>query len=273
MRTLRVTRGIGSVVAACTALTLLSGCGGASAASGAGTFFGPSQPLGNGTVQTYAVLDDAGNPTEVGLRMTPTALDGLPGPADGPPPMLMLDFPDQAARTAFDHVMVNWNPEGHDPVVLFGEPHFDFHFDMVDMAALDAINPADPEFAAKAERAPEAKYVPEGYVVPPGGTAAEQAVPGMGVHLVDSTDTSLVPGSYDFEQILINGTWDGRHIFIEPMITREWLLTGPNLEQPLKLPQAYQRAGYHPTTYGVHVDERSKDYVITLGGMTMRVAS
>lgn len=274
MRSLRGISGIGSAIAACTALTVLSGCGGTSAApANSGTFFGPSQDLGNGTVRTYVMLDEGGNPTEVGLRMTPTALDDLPGTAAGAPPMLMLDFPDQASATAFDHVMLNWNPEGHDPVVLFGKPHFDFHFDMVDMATLEAISPSDPGYATKAERAPEAKYVPEGYVVPPGGPAAAQAVPGMGVHLIDSGDTSIVPGSYDFEQIVINGTWDGRNTFIEPMITREWLLTAPNSQQALKLPQAYQRAGYHPTTYGVHVDEQTKDYVISLGGMSMRAAS
>ncbi|OLT04907.1 hypothetical protein BJF90_20760 [Pseudonocardia sp. CNS-004] len=274
MRSLRVIRGIGSAIATCTALTVLSGCGATSAASGnSGIFFGPSQDLGNGTVRTYTVLDEGGNPTEVGLRLTPTTLDGLPEATAGPPPMLMLDFPDQASTTAFDHVMLNWNPQGHDPTVLFGKPHFDFHFDMVDMATIEGISPSDPDYAAKAERTPEAKYVPQGYVVPPGGSAAEQAVPGMGVHLVDSGDTSLVPGSYNFEQIVINGTWDGRHIFTEPMITREWLLTAPNSQQALKLPEAYQQAGYYPTTYGVHVDEQTKDYVISLGGMTMRAAS
>ena len=59
----------------------------------------------------------------------------------------------------------------------------------------------------------------------------------MGVHLIDSSDTSLVPGEYDFNQIIINGVWDGRYTFIEPMITRDWLLTGPSLEQPLKQPE------------------------------------
>ena len=63
----------------------------------------------------------------------------------------------------------------------------------------------------------------------------------MGVHLIDSSDTSLVPGEYDFNQIIINGAWDGHYTFIEPMITRDWLLTEPSLEQPLKQPRAYQK--------------------------------
>jgi hypothetical protein len=95
----------------------------------------------------------------------------------------------------------------------------------------------------------------------------------MGVHLVDSADTTLVPGKYDFEQIIINGAWDGRYTFIEPMITREWLLSQPTAQENLKQPQSYQKTAYYPTTYAVHVDQQTKDYVIALAGLTMRQAS
>jgi len=271
----RALRGAALAVAACAGLTPLAGCATPSAQSSdltsseSGIFSGPSQELGNGTVTTYVTLDDGGRPTEVGLRLTSTALDDLP-PSDA---TLMIDFPDQAADTAFDHVMLNWNPNGHEPLGLFGRPHFDVHFTMVDMATMAAIDPADPAYAAKAEHLPEAKYIPQDYAAPPEPPLAAQAVPNMGVHLVDSTDTSLVPGQYDFTQIIINGVWDGRYIFIEPMITRDWLLTGPSLEQPLKLPEAYQEAGYYPTTYAVHVDQGTDEYVVSLGDLTMREAS
>jgi hypothetical protein len=273
MRKNRVAHGIRIAVAACTALTFLAACGGESTApSNSGTFFGPSQPMGNGTIKTFVTVDEAGKPTEVGLRLTKSTLDGLPQDT-GPGQTLMLDFPDQAAETAFDHVMLNWNAQGHDPVPLFGKPHFDFHFDMVDMATIEGIQPGTPDYAAKAERLPDAKYLPQDYVLPPGPPAAVQAVPGMGVHLVDGSDTSLVPGSYDFQQIIINGAWDGRYTFIEPMITRDYLLTQPSLEQPLKQPQAYQKSAYYPTTYTVKVDEPTQDYVVSLTGMTMRQAA
>lgn len=284
MKPRRPVRRIGVAVVAFTTLALLAACGGQSpppagapttpaGSVNSGTFTSPSQNLGEGTVKTYVRADEAGIPVEVGLRMSESALDGLP---ENTPPtdMLMLDLPDQAAATAFDHVMLNWNPQGHDPVVLFGKPHFDFHFDMADMATLQSIDPSDPDYAAKANHLPDAKYVPQDYAVPPGGSAAAQAVPGMGVHLVDSSDTSLVPGSYNFEQIIINGTWDGRYTFVEPMLARDWLLTRPTVDQqPLKLPQAYQKKAYYPTTYSVRFDEQAKEYVISLGGLTMREPS
>jgi hypothetical protein len=268
-------RGAVLLAAVCSGSVLLPACGAESAQpssptpAASGMFSSSSQELGNGSVTTYVTLDDGGNPTEVGIRMTPTALEGL-SPSST---TLMIDMPDEAEATAFDHVMLNWNPQGHEPPELFGRPHFDFHFDMVDMATIESISPDDPEFAVKAERLPETRYVPEDYAVAPGAPAAAQAVPNMGVHLVDASDSSLVPGQYDFTQIIINGAWDGRYTFIEPMITRDWLLSGPSLEQPLKQPSAYQETGYYPTAYAVHVDQQTKDYVVSLTGLTMRTAS
>ena len=271
-RAARLAVAVGAALAFACSCTSGSTQATSSGTTSSGTVFGPSQPLGNGTVKTYVTRDDAGQPTEVGLRLTAAAMDGLPQDT-GPAQMVMLAFPDQAARTAFNHVMLNWNPQGHEPVELFGKPHFDFHFDMVDMATMQAINPDDPKFAAEAEHLPEPKYVPQDYVVPPGLPPATQAVPGMGVHLVDSSDSTLVPGKYDFQKIIISGAWDGRYTFIEPMITREWLLTQPNSQESLKQPQAYQKTAYYPTGYAVHVDQQTKDYVIALTGLTMREAA
>ncbi|MGY1663056.1 DUF5602 domain-containing protein [Geodermatophilus sp. SYSU D00705] len=268
-------RGAVLLAAACSGVALLPGCGddvtesSDAAPAESGTFSSSSQDLGNGTVTTYVTLDDEGQPTEVGARLSPTALDGLPTSGT----TLMIDMPDEAEATAFDHLMLNWNPQGHEPAELFGRPHFDFHFAMLDMAAMEAITPNDPEYAAKAERLPETRYVPQDYTVPPGAPAAAQAVPNMGVHLIDSSDTTLVPGEYDFTEIIINGVWDGRYTFIEPMITRDWLLTGPSLEKPLKQPAAYQESGYYPTTYAVHVDQQTEEYVVALTDLTMRTSS
>lgn len=233
-----------------------------------GTFNGAPQSLGSGSITTFVSLDDQDRPTEVGVRMTRDALEALPGA----PVTLMLQFPAQAKATAIDHVMFNWNPQGHEPPELFGKPHFDYHFNMTDMATIAGINPEDPGYEGKAVL-PPTQYVPAGYVLPPGPAPALQAVPSMGLHLVDGTNESLVPGRYNFEEILINGAWDGKYTFIEPMITRDWLLTNPNREQQLKQPESWQRTTYYPTTYRVQTDPTNGDYVISLGGMTMRTAS
>jgi hypothetical protein len=60
---------------------------------------------------------------------------------------------------------------------------------------------------------------------------------------------------------------------MEPMLTREWLLTHPTLQENIKEPTAYQHDGYYPTTYSVHFDEAAQEYWITLGGLRMRHTS
>jgi hypothetical protein len=260
----------GLVLATCSTLTLIAACGNGQSGK-SGTFFGPSQSIGNGTAKAYTTLDNAGNPIEVGIRMSATSLDGLPTEDAVPPRMLLLDFPHQAATMVFDHVMMNWNSHGHTPTELFGKPHFDIHFYMVDTAAVAAINPSSPDYTTRAAHLPDPKYVPVDYVLPP-GPPAENAVPAMGLHWVDTKD-GLVPGKYNFTQILINGTWDGTYTFIEPMMTREWMLTKQTVQKDIKQPQAYQRNGNFPTTYSVRYDDQAKEYSISLGGMTMRHAS
>jgi hypothetical protein len=266
MRTHRLARTVMATLAASACVAVLAGCGGREPDRG-GTFFGPSHKLGDGTAKTYVTVDGAGNPTEVGLRLTETALNGLPAEELTPAGMVMLDFPDQAASTAFDHVMINWNPRGHVPPGIFDEPHFDTHFYMTDMSSVMAINPSDPNFATRGANIPQPQFVPQDFVAVPDGV-----VPAMGAHFVDTTEP-LVPGQYDFKETVINGSWDGQYTFIEPMITREYLLTKPTLREDLKLPQAYQKSGYFPTNYTIGFDDQAKEYTISLGGLTMRNAS
>lgn len=236
-----------------------------------GTFFGPSENVGNGTAKTFVTLDASGNPSEIGLRMSETAMENLPETLATPSQMFMLDFPDQAAATVFNHLMLDWNPNGHEPEIFFGKPHFDMHFYMVDMAAVNAINPNNADFGTRAANMPEAKYVPQDFTAPP-GTPSENTVPFMGMHWTDSTD-GLIPGTYNFTEIFIYGSWDGEFTFMEPMMTREWLMTKPTIQENIKLPQAYKKSGYYPTTYSVRFDNDAKEYVITLGGLTMRQGS
>jgi hypothetical protein len=241
----------------------------AAAIPGGALTLGPTSPLGNGTIRGYVVSDAVGHPLEVGLRMTGAALQGLPMGMDGMPKPVIVTFPSYAG--AIDHAEVYWNPHGHEPAGLFDKPHFDFHFYLVDPAAVRAIDPAKPGFAAHADHLPEAQYMPRDFVLPPGGAAAN-AVPGMGVHWLDSTD-GLVPGHYDFTRVMINGSWDGEYTFIEPMITRAWLLAKNSVTEKLKQPRAYQQTARYPTTYSVRYDRDIDEYSITMGGMTPRHAS
>lgn len=264
-------RNTGLALALCATLAFQTGCSDDTTTEpdDSGTFYGPQQNVGNGTAKAYVMLDKDGNPTEIGLRMSETALDGLPDTLDTPSQMFMLALPDQASATVFNHVMLDWNHHGHEPEILFGKPHFDMHFYMVDMAEVQAINPNNTDFGTKAMNLPEQKYVPQDYATPP-GSLTENTVPFMGLHWTDSTATPA-PGL--FTEVFIYGSWDGEFTFMEPMMTREWMLTKETVQENIKLPQAYKKSGYYPTTYSVRFDDTAKEYIITLGGMTMRQAS
>jgi hypothetical protein len=142
---------------------------------------------------------------------------------------------------------------------------------MTDAASVAAIVPTADGFKTKASKLPEARYVPADFVAPPGKTI-DNVIPGMGLHWLDSTEPP-VPGKYVFTETMINGSYDGVMTFIEPMITREWLLTKTPLEEKLKLPQAFATSGMWPTTYTVHYDAAKDEYSVALGGFVDRTAS
>lgn len=237
-----------------------------------GMFFGDEVSVGEGHARTFVQLDDDGNPLEVGIRLSEAALEGLPDAPQGPPTFWEMQLPDEAEGVVFRFVSLDWASHGHEPPGLFDVPHFDMHFYMIEPEDVAAITPDDPEFATKAENVPDPRYIPEDFVTLPDAPIAEQAVPNMGVHWIDS-EAGLVPGEYEFEVVFINGSWDGEYTFMEPMITREFLLSKESYEEDIKQPEAYQRTGYYPTTFTVTFDEATGEHVVTLGGMEMREES
>lgn len=238
--------------------------------SKAGTFYGPSADFAQGTARAWVTTDASGAATAMGVAMTDGVLQGLPTTAPGPSPtalMVTLGLPEQAKGIGFDHAELGWNPNGHEPPQLYGKPHFDLHFYMVSGAVQAAILPSDPQYGAKAANYPASNFVPTGYVPPP-GVAASNAVPQMGLHWTDVKAPEF--NGQPFTSTFIFGSWDGRYIFLEPMITKAYLETLPNTTQAIPQPASWPTAGRFPTTYGVNYDAKAKEYRITLGGLTQR---
>lgn len=232
-----------------------------------GTFFSAEQNIGDGKAKLFVTRNADGDPTEVGIRISEAALTNLPDTGMGT--SLGFDMISEGSETVFKHVTLDWNPHGHPPATFFDTAHFDMHFYTMTRAELDAnINPADPDFQTKAENFPAAMYIPAGYSQPPG--APVEGTPGMGVHWIDLT---AMPAPGMFTEVMIFGSWDGKVHFVEPMMTLDWLLTKDSIEENLAQPQAWQTTGYWPTTYSVDFDDTTNEYVITLGGLTMRTAS
>ncbi len=260
--------GIAAVVATATAAIAIACSNTEAPDSKAGTFYGPSQSFAQGTARAWVQTDAAGDATALGIAMTEQALNGLPATATGPSPtalMVTLPLPAQAQGHGFDHAELGWNPNGHEPPQLYGVPHFDLHFYMVSSAAQNAILPSDPQYGAKAANYPSANMIPTGYVPPP-GVAATNAVPQMGLHWTDTKAPEL--NGQGFTNTFIFGSWDGKFIFLEPMITKAYLETHPNATHAIPQPADWGTSGRFPTSYTVSYDQSAKEYRFTLGGLT-----
>lgn len=103
---------------------------------------------------------------------------------------------------------------------------------------------------------PRATYLPKYYIPTPAG------VPQMGWHWLDSRSPEL--NGKRFTSTFIYGYYSGKMIFLEPMITREFLMSKTYLYQELSTPKNYNYRGYYPQTYVVKYDSYKKVYRIIL---------
>lgn len=245
------------------------------------TVYGASQTLGNGVARTFVTLNGAGKPVSVGVAMSETALTGLPMTPNAPSPsaaMLELPLPAGAPVEGYDHIMLDWNPNGHEPDHVYTLPHFDFHFYNITSAEVMSIMPTDPNYATKAAALPAAQYVPAGYQAASalaGTTAAAAAVPMMGLHWLDVASPELQPppAGKAFTETFIYGSWNGKFTFLEPMITKAYIesLKGTaGMSRNIPSPAQVAIAGYYPSSYSIRYDAAAKEYRIALDNLTFK---
>jgi hypothetical protein len=247
--------------------------------------YGAPVELGNGQARVYVVRDvKTGNPIEVGVALSEAALAGLPqagthggsGVHHDHYNAHILPMPAKHG-TPYQFVELDWNPQGHGgPYVA---PHFDFHFYRTSLAERDAIDPADPAYAERAARLPAADELPAGYAsshVLMKLSPAEAAVPKMGLHWLDLASKELPPHNEPFTATFIIGSWDGRVIFDEPMVTREFIASRRDAPDagssiiPVPSSKKYTPAGFYMTGYRVSWEPQAKEYRIALTGLQAR---
>lgn len=255
------TRWTGGAAAACaTALLALAACGDDGSAPATRTFRGPQVAVGAGMAWSEMVFDGADELQELSVVFTEGALTNLPPTL--PNTEFIIPMPTQAPATVYNHIGINWQPNGHPPPMVYTVPHFDVHYYLVSLSARDAMTAADPAFAAKLAKAPANDEAPPGYV------ADVQGVPRMGTHWTDPTSHEF-HGS-PFTNTMVYGFYDGRMVFLEPMMTKAFLESKPNETKPIKVPARYPTPGRYPTSYRVAHDATAKEYRVTLLGMQSR---
>ena len=238
--------------------------------------YGSAKTLGNGSARVFVTLDAHKKPASIGVAITEDAMSGLPMTPVQPSPAaatLSLELPKEAKGSGYDHVMVDWNPNGHEPDHVYTHPHFDFHFYTISEKEQMSIMPTSPDFQKRASRVPDAKFAPAGYVaanVLMKAPASAATVPMIGLHWIDGAAGEL--NGHMFTTTFLWGSFDGKFIFIEPMITKAYIesaKTAPinELVMPLTAPAKYQHPGYYPASYSVRYDPSAKEYRIALDGL------
>jgi hypothetical protein len=230
-------------------------------ASAQGYEFGPEMPLGGGTVRAFAQTDAAGLATSIGVEMTDEAVASLGHDMV----FVTVPLPEAAITAGYDHVSLDWMPHGHAPGDLFGVPHFDVHFYMTTEAERLAIDPSDPHFMHKAANRPAADLMPPNYVPPP----ELDPIPAMGEHWVDLTDP--VFAGRPFEAVLIYGGWDGQVIFVEPMVTREFLLSRRDFDGIVGQPDRVVEAVSLPNSWSVNFDAERGVHQVSINDLMSRI--
>jgi hypothetical protein len=163
-------------------------------------------------------------------------------------------------QTIFNHVTIDWNPHGHAPMMVYDKPHFDFHFFGPTAETIAEID------CSSTKAIPDNLVLP-GYVLPP-AEAADRCVPQMGIHAIPVADMET---GFDFWQTFIYGYYDGKLIFLEPMLTSEFFKAKKAISAIIEMPgSALQEmdARSYPTAYSIYYDERLDAYQFVFSHFT-----
>ncbi|EPC03150.1 hypothetical protein L861_22840 [Litchfieldella anticariensis FP35 = DSM 16096] len=216
--------------------------------------------VGNGLARVVVTQDSSGIPISIAVALTGGALEGLPAPQpDQQVWLYLLPLPEGVSPTGYDHVLLDWNPAGHIPDGVYSVPHFDMHFYLISDAERQAVTFLGPDREQQLAP-PDASLVPAGYIVPP-----ESAVESMGVHGIDLAGHEF--HGQPFTHAFIYGYHAGRLIFLEPMVSLDFLRSRPDVTMPVNTPARYSLSGYYPTQYRVGFDPLSDEYRIELLGL------
>ena len=230
-------------------------------------FKGPVEKFQHGKVWTWYEVDENDKPLRIAVSLDDATMNSLQHGQEGPgghqhENMITLKLHPKAEATPFKHVHLGWNPNGHEPEMFYGKPHFDFHFYMIPEAEQMAIPPYEVD-STGFKNFPAPAYFPPTYFNPGGG------VPQMGAHWVDLTSGEF--NGKPFTETVIYGSYNGKVNFLEPMITEAFIKANPSFERSIPQPQKFQKTGYYPTKMRIQKVEGVTNVI--LEGFVLRQAS
>ena len=236
-----------------------------------GTYNSNDVKMGNGKVHSWMTFDEEGTPVALGFTLNDDALNGLPDSTQGSGHAahnaIELPLPPEIVSiTPFNHIVINYNPTGHQPKPIYAAPHFDFHFYTMTSSDRKKIPTYDKDSTGFANR-PAAAYLPANYVNPPLVVSADEQ---MGTHWVDVTSPELQPGG-TFTETFVYGSFGGKVNFLEPMITYSYFKAITSWSRSIPQPAKVSKSGYYPTT--ISVTHSNGSYTLSLENLVFRTAS
>lgn len=221
---------------------------------------GQPQKYFGATVTSWSDLEHE----EIGFTLPLSVIQNvpttLPAGADPmhPDPLhsVRIDLPAEVkAATFLDHIDVDYNPVGHPPAPAYVVPHFDIHYYGISAADQKAIDCTDSSTIAT-------NRLPDHFVVSKPGLPPEgECVPAMGLHAVDDRSPELQPKNpAPFTKTMILGYYQGRMTFVEPMITREYLLQKQDFTMDIPHPDVVARDTLLPTKFTATYDKAKDEY-------------
>jgi hypothetical protein len=240
---------------------LMIAAGGCRSTPSAALVNGQCAEVYHGQVCTWARMQ-GDTVLAVGLAVPIAAIDSAPaegGPMAWPPvAAAVLQLPEAAQQqSGLTHFTMFWEAHGHPPAPYL-TPHFDFHFYTIPSADRAAIDCADTTKPAA---------LPAGYALPDQPLPPDMAkaigvpvlvgicVPQMGMH---SLLASELQSTTLFRGTMVIGYYNGKPIFIEPMISRAMLQEKQPFDLPI--PAIPGLSGNHPTTFHGEYDAQQGVY-------------
>lgn len=210
--------------------------------------------MGKGWAYTYVTYKHGHIPSSVGIALSESAMQGLPSKDTE----YSLRLPHGSHVAPYKEIVINWNPHGHEPTDIYGLPHFDFHYYLIPTGERHAIKCMDGDSLCLKQ--PSSDEIAQYYVPTPAG------VPMMGWHWLDSRSPEL--HGERFTSTFIEGYYNAKMIFVEPMITREFILADGSVNKMISLPKKAAYKGFYPQRYTLGHDKTEKVYRVVLKNLT-----
>ncbi len=221
------------------------------------TTIGARQAFGSDSIRSWVITDASGTPTSVGVTFKAYALAGLPTTDT----MYMLMLPTKSGMMSsmmaapFDHVEIDWAPNGDPSPSVYNVAHLDCHFFTVTNTYQMGMM-GGPDSGSLASQ-----YVPMDCHAD-GDVEAD-----MGAHWVDSTAPEY--HGMAFDHAYNYGFYHGNMTFIEAMCSKTFLDTKTNYTGVIKQPGAFKQSGYYPMNYTISYNATAKEYTYSLDNLKM----